>query len=106
MNTKELTDVTNQYLQKITYGDNNSAVIDFGNADSAYVVMVNTKFQYTNSESPTLVQMATLSSTGNKSVSTGNALGFTNNQSGGAGQEVYKIGNYVWKILIKTVFKN
>ncbi|HCQ2294163.1 TPA: carboxypeptidase regulatory-like domain-containing protein, partial [Staphylococcus aureus] len=97
VNTKELTDVTNQYLQKITYGDNNSAVIDFGNADSAYVVMVNTKFQYTNSESPTLVQMATLSSTGNKSVSTGNALGFTNNQSGGAGQEVYKIGNYVWE---------
>ncbi|EWA72863.1 serine-aspartate repeat-containing protein D, partial [Staphylococcus aureus T62346] len=97
VNTKELTDVTNQYLQKITYGDNNSAVIDFGNADSAYVVMVNTKSQYTNSESPTLVQMATLSSTGNKSVSTGNALGFTNNQSGGAGQEVYKIGNYVWE---------
>ncbi|WP_052998780.1 SdrD B-like domain-containing protein, partial [Staphylococcus aureus] len=97
VNTKELTDVTNQYLQKITYGDNNSAVIDFGNADSAYVVMVNTKFQYTNSESPTLVQMANLSSTGNKSVSTGNALGFTNNQSGGAGQEVYKIGNYVWE---------
>ncbi|WP_053875932.1 SdrD B-like domain-containing protein, partial [Staphylococcus aureus] len=97
VNTKELTDVTNQYLQKITYGDNNSAVIDFGNADSAYVVIVNTKFQYTNSESPTLVQMATLSSTGNKSVSTGNALGFTNNQSGGAGQEVYKIGNYVWE---------
>ncbi|HDJ2687815.1 TPA: MSCRAMM family adhesin SdrD, partial [Staphylococcus aureus] len=97
VNTKELTDVTNQYLQKITYGDNNSTVIDFGNADSAYVVMVNTKFQYTNSESPTLVQMATLSSTGNKSVSTGNALGFTNNQSGGAGQEVYKIGNYVWE---------
>ncbi|HDC6666283.1 TPA: carboxypeptidase regulatory-like domain-containing protein, partial [Staphylococcus aureus] len=97
VNTKELTDVTNQYLQKITYGDNNSAVIDFGNADSAYVVMVNTKFQYKNSESPTLVQMATLSSTGNKSVSTGNALGFTNNQSGGAGQEVYKIGNYVWE---------
>ncbi len=41
--------------------------------------------------------MATLSSTGNKSVSTGNALGFYNNQSGGAGQEVYKIGNYVWE---------
>ncbi|MCE3416035.1 SdrD B-like domain-containing protein, partial [Staphylococcus aureus] len=33
----------------------------------------------------------------NKSVSTGNALGFTNNQSAGAGQEVYKIGNYVWE---------
>ncbi len=104
MNTKELTDVTNQYLQKITYGDNNSAVIDFANADSAYVVMVNTKFQYTNSESPTLVQMATLSSTGNKSVSTGNALGFTNNQSGGAGQEVYKIScNYVWEDTNKCV---
>ncbi|MBR9005342.1 hypothetical protein HBP09_02530, partial [Staphylococcus aureus] len=80
VNTKELTDVTNQYLQKITYGDNNSVVnLDFGDITSAYVVMVNTKFQYTNSESPTLVQMATLSSTGNKSVSTGNALGFTNN---------------------------
>ncbi|MEZ2075150.1 fibrinogen-binding adhesin SdrG C-terminal domain-containing protein, partial [Staphylococcus aureus] len=95
VNTKELTDVTNQYLQKITYGDNNSAVIDFGNADSAYVVMVNTKFQYTTSESPTLVQMVTLSSDNSKSASMGNALGFTNNQSGGAGQEVYKIGNYV-----------
>ncbi|HBE6978629.1 TPA: carboxypeptidase regulatory-like domain-containing protein, partial [Staphylococcus aureus] len=97
VNTKELTDVTNQYLQKITYGDNNSAVIDFGNADSAYVVMVNTKFQYTTSESPTLVQMVTLSSNNSKSASMGNALGFTNNQSGGAGQEVYKIGNYVWE---------
>ena len=41
--------------------------------------------------------MATLTSDGNRSVSTGNALGFTNNQSGGAGQEVYKIGNYVWE---------
>ncbi|HDJ2988837.1 TPA: carboxypeptidase regulatory-like domain-containing protein, partial [Staphylococcus aureus] len=97
VNTKELTDVTNQYLQKITYGDNNSAVIDFGNADSAYVVMVNTKFQYTTSESPTLVQMVTLSSDNSKSASMGNALGFTNNQSGGAGQEVYKIGDYVWE---------
>ncbi|HAR4948128.1 TPA: YSIRK-type signal peptide-containing protein, partial [Staphylococcus aureus] len=97
VNTKELIDVTNQYLQKITYGDNNSAVIDFGNADSAYVVMVNTKFQYTTSESPTLVQMVTLSSDNSKSASMGNALGFTNNQSGGAGQEVYKIGNYVWE---------
>ncbi|HDI6444284.1 TPA: carboxypeptidase regulatory-like domain-containing protein, partial [Staphylococcus aureus] len=97
VNTKELTDVTNHYLQKITYGDNNSAVIDFGNADSAYVVMVNTKFQYTTSESPTLVQMVTLSSNNSKSASMGNALGFTNNQSGGAGQEVYKIGNYVWE---------
>ncbi|MDA5447154.1 SdrD B-like domain-containing protein, partial [Staphylococcus aureus] len=97
VNIKELTDVTNQYLQKITYGDNNSAVIDFGNADSAYVVMVNTKFQYTTSESPTLVQMVTLSSDNSKSASMGNALGFTNNQSGGAGQEVYKIGNYVWE---------
>ncbi len=67
--------------------------------------MVNTKFQYTNSESPTLVQMATLSSTGNKSVSTGNALGFTNNQSGGAGQEVYQLVTTYGKILIKTVFK-
>ncbi|MBR9414468.1 hypothetical protein HBR02_02495, partial [Staphylococcus aureus] len=56
-----------------------SVNLDFGDITSAYVVMVNTKFQYTNSESPTLVQMATLSSTGNKSVSTGNALGFTNN---------------------------
>lgn len=74
VNTKELTDVTNQYLQKITYGDNNSAVIDFGNADSAYVVMVNTKFQYTTSESPTLVQMVTLSSDNSKSASMGNGF--------------------------------
>ncbi|WP_305089322.1 SdrD B-like domain-containing protein, partial [Staphylococcus aureus] len=62
-----------------------------------YVVMVKTQFQYTNRESPTIVQMATLTSDGNSSVSTGNALGFTNNQSGGAGQAVYKIGNYVWE---------
>ena len=84
MNTKELTDVTNQYLHKITYGDNNSAVIDFGNADSAYVVMVNTKFQYTTSESPTLVQMVTLSSD----------------------KKYIKLVTTYGKILIKTVFKN
>ncbi|MCE3312530.1 SdrD B-like domain-containing protein, partial [Staphylococcus aureus] len=84
-------------LQKITYGDNYSAVIYFVNLDSGYVVMFNTKFQYTTSESPTLVQMVTLSSDNSKSASMGNALGFTNNQSGGAGQEVYKIGNYVWE---------
>ncbi len=41
--------------------------------------------------------MVTLSSDNSKSASMGNALGFTNNQSGGAGQEVYKIGNYVWE---------
>ena len=45
----------------MTYGTNQSVNIDFGDITSAYVVMVNTKFQYTNSESPTLVQMATLS---------------------------------------------
>ncbi|WP_070045962.1 SdrD B-like domain-containing protein, partial [Staphylococcus aureus] len=97
VNTNDLVDVTDEFKNKMTYGSNQSVNIDFGDITSAYVVMVNTKFQYTNSESPTLVQMATLSSTGNKSVSTGNALGFTNNQSGGAGQEVYKIGNYVWE---------
>ncbi|HGO3719693.1 TPA: SdrD B-like domain-containing protein, partial [Staphylococcus aureus] len=93
----DLVDVTDEFKNKMAYGTNQSVNIDFGDITSAYVVMVNTKFQYTNSESPTLVQMATLSSTGNKTVSTGNALGFTNNQSGGAGQEVYKIGNYVWE---------
>ncbi|HDH1033031.1 TPA: carboxypeptidase regulatory-like domain-containing protein, partial [Staphylococcus aureus] len=97
VNTNDLVDVTDEFKNKMTYGSNQSVNLDFGDITSAYVVMVNTKFQYTNSESPTLVQMATLSSTGNKSVSTGNALGFTNNQSGGAGQEVYKIGNYVWE---------
>ncbi|HBC7307116.1 TPA: carboxypeptidase regulatory-like domain-containing protein, partial [Staphylococcus aureus] len=97
VNTNDLVDVTDEFKNKMTYGSNQSVNLDFGDIRSAYVVMVNTKFQYTNSESPTLVQMATLSSTGNKSVSTGNALGFTNNQSGGAGQEVYKIGNYVWE---------
>ncbi|MHB9665076.1 SdrD B-like domain-containing protein, partial [Staphylococcus aureus] len=97
VNTNDLVDVTDAFKNKMTYGSNQSVNLDFGDITSAYVVMVNTKFQYTNSESPTLVQMATLSSTGNKSVSTGNALGFTNNQSGGAGQEVYKIGNYVWE---------
>ncbi|TYO13673.1 SdrD B-like domain-containing protein, partial [Staphylococcus aureus] len=96
VNANDLVDVTDEFKNKMTYGSNQSVNVDFGDITSAYVVMVNTKFQYTNSESPTLVQMATLSSTGNKSVSTGNALGFTNNQSGGAGQEVYKIGNYVW----------
>ncbi|HDT6323731.1 TPA: carboxypeptidase regulatory-like domain-containing protein, partial [Staphylococcus aureus] len=96
VNTNDLVDVTDEFKNKMTYGSNQSVNVDFGDITSAYVVMVNTKFQYTNSESPTLVQMATLSSTGNRSVSTGNALGFTNNQSGGAGQEVYKIGNYVW----------
>uniref|UniRef100_UPI0018ACCED7 fibrinogen-binding adhesin SdrG C-terminal domain-containing protein n=1 Tax=Staphylococcus aureus TaxID=1280 RepID=UPI0018ACCED7 len=97
VNANDLVDVTDEFKNKMTYGTNQSVNIDFGDITSAYVVMVNTKFQYTNSESPTLVQMATLSSTGNKTVSTGNALGFTNNQSGGAGQEVYKIGNYVWE---------
>ncbi|WP_070007112.1 SdrD B-like domain-containing protein, partial [Staphylococcus aureus] len=97
VNTNDLVDVTDEFKNKMTYGSNQSVNLDFGDITSAYVVMVNTKFQYTNSESTTLVQMATLSSTGNKSVSTGNALGFTNNQSGGAGQEVYKIGNYVWE---------
>ncbi|HCV9065627.1 TPA: fibrinogen-binding adhesin SdrG C-terminal domain-containing protein, partial [Staphylococcus aureus] len=93
VNANDLVDVTDEFKNKMTYGSNQSVNVDFGDITSAYVVMVNTKFQYTNSESPTLVQMATLSSTGNKSVSTGNALGFTNNQSAGAGQEVYKIGN-------------
>ncbi|HEB2176688.1 TPA: carboxypeptidase regulatory-like domain-containing protein, partial [Staphylococcus aureus] len=97
VNANDLVDVTDEFKNKMAYGTNQSVNIDFGDITSAYVVMVNTKFQYTNSESPTLVQMATLSSTGNKTVSTGNALGFTNNQSGGAGQEVYKIGNYVWE---------
>ncbi len=78
----------------MTYGSNQSVNLDFGDITSAYVVMVNTKFQYTNSESPTLVQMATLSSTGNKSVSTGNALGFTNNQVAELVRRRYKIGNY------------
>lgn len=85
VNANDLVDVTDEFKNKMTYGSNQSVNVDFGDITSAYVVMVNTKFQYTNSESPTLVQMATLSSTGNKSVSTGNALGFTNNQSGGAG---------------------
>ncbi|MCE5063749.1 carboxypeptidase regulatory-like domain-containing protein, partial [Staphylococcus aureus] len=97
VNANDLVDVTDEFKNKMAYGTNQSVNIDFGDITSAYVVMVNTKFQYTNSESPTLVQMATLSSTGNKTVSTGNALGFTNNQSGGTGQEVYKIGNYVWE---------
>ncbi|HHE6677862.1 TPA: SdrD B-like domain-containing protein, partial [Staphylococcus aureus] len=97
VNANDLVDVTDEFKNKMAYGTNQSVNIDFGVITSAYVVMVKTKFQYTNSESPTLVQMATLTSDGNRSVSTGNALGFTNNQSGGAGQEVYKIGNYVWE---------
>ncbi|WP_070021753.1 MSCRAMM family adhesin SdrD, partial [Staphylococcus aureus] len=97
VNTNQLIDVTEQFKDKITYGANDSVNVDFGSINNSYVVMVDTKFEYTTSESPTLVQMATLTSDGNGSVSTGNALGFTNNQSGGAGQEVYKIGNYVWE---------
>ncbi|MGJ5974299.1 fibrinogen-binding adhesin SdrG C-terminal domain-containing protein, partial [Staphylococcus aureus] len=73
VNANDLVDVTDEFKNKMTYGTNQSVNIDFGDITSAYVVMVNTKFQYTNSESPTLVQMATLSSTGNKTVSTGNA---------------------------------
>lgn len=106
VNTNQLIDVTEQFKDKITYGANDSVNVDFGSINNSYVVMVDTKFEYTTSESPTLVQMATLTSDGNRSVSTGNALGFTNNQSGGAGQEVYKIGNYVWEDTNKTVFKN
>ncbi|HAY2926928.1 TPA: MSCRAMM family adhesin SdrD, partial [Staphylococcus aureus] len=97
VNTNQLIDVTEQFKDKITYGTNDSVNVDFGSINNSYVVMVDTKFEFTTSESPTLVQMATLISDGNRSVSTGNALGFTNNQSGGAGQEVYKIGNYVWE---------
>ncbi|HDJ2674002.1 TPA: MSCRAMM family adhesin SdrD, partial [Staphylococcus aureus] len=97
VNTNQLIDVTEQFKDKITYGANDSVNVDFGSINNSYVVMADTKFEYTTSESPTLVQMATLTSDGNRSVSTGNALGFTNNQSGGAGQEVYKIGNYVWE---------
>ncbi|HHC9947619.1 TPA: MSCRAMM family adhesin SdrD, partial [Staphylococcus aureus] len=97
VNTNQLIDVTEQFKDKITYGTNDSVNVDFGSINNSYVVMVDTKFEYTTSESPTLVQMATLTSDGNRLVSTGNALGFTNNQSGGAGQEVYKIGNYVWE---------
>ncbi|HCW7812179.1 TPA: MSCRAMM family adhesin SdrD, partial [Staphylococcus aureus] len=97
VNTNQLIDVTERFKDKITYGTNDSVNVDFGSINNSYVVMVDTKFEFTTSESPTLVQMATLTSDGNRSVSTGNALGFTNNQSGGAGQEVYKIGNYVWE---------
>ncbi|HDB4908369.1 TPA: MSCRAMM family adhesin SdrD, partial [Staphylococcus aureus] len=97
VNTNQLIDVTEQFKDKITYGTNDSVNVDFVSINNSYVVMVDTKFEFTTSESPTLVQMATLTSDGNRSVSTGNALGFTNNQSGGAGQEVYKIGNYVWE---------
>ncbi|HAR6740166.1 TPA: MSCRAMM family adhesin SdrD, partial [Staphylococcus aureus] len=97
VNTNQLIDVTEQFKDKITYGTNDSVNVDFGSINNSYVVMVDTKFEFTTSESPTLVQMATLTSDGNRSVSTGNALGFTNNQSGGAGQEVCKIGNYVWE---------
>ncbi|EHO94685.1 serine-aspartate repeat protein D, partial [Staphylococcus aureus subsp. aureus 21262] len=97
VNTNQLIDVTEQFKDKITYGTNDNVNVDFGSINNSYVVMVDTKFEFTTSESPTLVQMATLTSDGNRSVSTGNALGFTNNQSGGAGQEVYKIGNYVWE---------
>ncbi|EOB7762339.1 MSCRAMM family adhesin SdrD, partial [Staphylococcus aureus] len=97
VNTNQLIDVTEQFKDKITYGTNDSVNVDFGSINNSYVVMVDTKFEFTTSESPTLVQMATLTSDGNRSVSTGNVLGFTNNQSGGAGQEVYKIGNYVWE---------
>ncbi len=54
VNTNDLVDVTDEFKNKMTYGSNQSVNLDFGDITSAYVVMVNTKFQYTNSESPTL----------------------------------------------------
>lgn len=66
--------MTEQFKDKITYGTNDSVNVDFGSINNSYVVMVDTKFEFTTSESPTLVQMATLTSDGNRSVSTGNAF--------------------------------
>ncbi|WP_324176003.1 SdrD B-like domain-containing protein [Staphylococcus pseudintermedius] len=96
INTKELTEVTDKFQQKIMYDKNDSVTVDFGDITTPYVVVVNSKFEYTDSENPTLVQMATLTSANNRSAQVGNALGFTNNASGGIGKEVYKVGNYVW----------
>ncbi|MBM0377746.1 YSIRK-type signal peptide-containing protein, partial [Staphylococcus pseudintermedius] len=92
----KLIDVTDQYKDKTVYDKNESVNVSFGNITSPFVVVVDTKFKYTDSETPTLVQMATLTSDNNGSVKTGNALGFTGNSSGGTGNPVYRLGNYVW----------
>ncbi|EHA6085842.1 LPXTG cell wall anchor domain-containing protein, partial [Staphylococcus pseudintermedius] len=92
----KLIDVTDQYKDKTFYDTNESVNISLGNITSPFVVVVDTKFKYTESETPTLVQMATLTSDSNGSVKTGNALGFTGNSSGGTGNPVYRLGNYVW----------
>nr|WP_099984923.1 SdrD B-like domain-containing protein [Staphylococcus pseudintermedius] len=96
INTKELNDVTETFQSKIVYGKDDMVTIDLGDITTPFVVVVNSKFEYTDSENPTLVQMATLTSANNRSAQVGNALGFTNNASGGIGKEVYKVGNYVW----------
>ncbi|PNZ09847.1 hypothetical protein CD118_10195, partial [Staphylococcus coagulans] len=95
VNVDELTDVSNKYQP--VYGEKEKVDINLGDIDSPYVVVVKTKFKPTNDENPVLVQMATLSSLNNRSATKGNALGFTNNGSGGTGEKVYKLGNYVWR---------
>lgn len=102
VNTNQLIDVTEQFKDKITYGANDSVNVDFGSINNSYVVMVDTKFEYTTSESPTLVQMATLTSDGNRSVSTGNAL----TKVAALVKKSIKLVTTYGKIQIKTVFKN
>ena len=68
--------------------------------------MVDTKFEYTTSESPTLVQMATLTSDGNRSVSTGNALDSLTIKVAALVKKYIKLVTTYGKIQIKTVFKN
>ncbi|MBT2809938.1 SdrD B-like domain-containing protein, partial [Staphylococcus coagulans] len=102
----KLIDVSKNYSP--IYGSNDQVSIDFKDIESPYIVVVNTKFKPTSSENPTLVQMAQLSSTNNRTIQTGNGLGFTNNSSGGAslGEKVYKVGNYVWEDKNKDGIQN
>ncbi|MGT0185652.1 fibrinogen-binding adhesin SdrG C-terminal domain-containing protein [Staphylococcus aureus] len=103
----DLVDVTDEFKNKLRMDQIKVLILDFGDITSAYVVMVKTKFQIQIAKAQHLFKWLNSSSNRNKSVSTGNALGFTNNQSGGAGQERYKNRELTYgKILIKTVFKN
>ena len=97
VNTSDLKDVTEQYKTKTIFSPNETVDIALGNINSPYVVVIDTKFKYTESETPKLIQFAKLSSDGNIFVSTGNGLGFTGSSSGGTGEPVYRVGNYVWE---------
>ncbi len=102
----DLKNVTAKYHP--VYTGNNEVNISLGNIKSPYVIVVDGKLKPTESEVPELVQLATLSSTGNKNATNGNALKFPVNTSNGAsnGEKVYRIGNYVWEDTNKDGIQN